>query len=251
MQSSETEDGAKARLETLNETGGAIPSPETTAIPGLSTLVAALVVALASGVVAWNLGETIRVAEVVDLDEFYGGAELSVARTTRNGVVSYAILGAILSLGLGMSAGSLKGPRSFARLFLAGFAGAVLGSVRRRGELISAVSGLFPPHGNRRSHAFDPHPPGNLDGDWRSIRSCFRDRLGETRHVRQVFDRRHHGRGLGSHTVRYVWCFLSAGAYGEAAGRTGRHSTDCKLNPELVRSPRDRIRRLPEGREWR
>ena len=50
------------------------------------------------------------------------------ARTTRNGAMSYAILGAILSLGLGMSAGSLKGRRSIARLFLAGLAGAVLGA---------------------------------------------------------------------------------------------------------------------------
>ena len=46
----------------------------------------------AAGVVAWKMGDAFRVAEIVDLDEFYGGVELSVSLATRNGVVSYAIL---------------------------------------------------------------------------------------------------------------------------------------------------------------
>jgi hypothetical protein len=128
MNASETEYGAKEQLEPLGGNGGAVPSPESIAVPGAKTLVAALVVALVAGVVAWSLGDRIRVAEIVDEDDFWGGAELSVKLATQNGVVSYAILGAILSLALGMTASLLNGRRSIFRSFFASLTGVVLGA---------------------------------------------------------------------------------------------------------------------------
>jgi hypothetical protein len=128
MDASETEGRAEHQVEPLDGLGGATPSPAASSVAGIKTLVAALVVALAAGVVAWSLGAKFRVAEIVDEDEFYGGAEVSVVLATQNGVVSYAILGAILSIGLGVTAGLLNGRHSISRVFLAGLAGVVLGA---------------------------------------------------------------------------------------------------------------------------
>jgi hypothetical protein len=128
MTTSDNEGGSRGRPESAHGDGGAVRAPEASPPSVAKTLVAALVVAAAAGVLGWILGDKFRVAEIVDLDEFYGGAELSVALATRNVAVNYAIVGALLSLGLGVSAGWFVGPRSIARGGLAGLAGAVLGA---------------------------------------------------------------------------------------------------------------------------
>jgi hypothetical protein len=128
MNASEAEDGAKTQLEPVDGHGDVMRSREASSIPVAKTLVASLVVALAAGVVAWSLSDRFRVVEIVDEADFWGGAELSITRATQNGVVGYAILGSILSLGLGVTAGLLNGRRSILRVFLAGLAGAVLGA---------------------------------------------------------------------------------------------------------------------------
>jgi hypothetical protein len=128
MNVSETGDGAKERLEPVDGQGISSPSPEASSVPGTKTLGTALIVALAAGVVAWGLADKFRVTEVEDLDDFYGGVKLSVALATHNGVVFYAILGAILAIGLGVTAGLLNGRRSTSRVFLAGLTAAVLGA---------------------------------------------------------------------------------------------------------------------------
>jgi len=134
MNVSESDDGAKEQLEPVDGHGDAMPSSEASSVAGNKTLVAVLVVAVAAGVVAWSLGDKFRVAETVLRDRrrgegvFSGFAELSVAHAIRNGIIGYAILGAILSLGLGVTAGLLNGRRSISRVFLAGLTGLVLGA---------------------------------------------------------------------------------------------------------------------------
>jgi hypothetical protein len=134
MNVSETDDGAKEQLEPVDGHGDAMPSSEASSVAGIKTLVAALVVALAASAVAWSLGDKFRVAETVLRDRrrgegvFSGFAELSVVHAIRNGIIGYAILGAILSLGLGVTAGLLNGRRSIPRVFLAGLTGLVLGA---------------------------------------------------------------------------------------------------------------------------
>jgi hypothetical protein len=156
MSPSETEDGSKEQLEPVDGRSGATPSSETSFAPFTKTLVAALVVALGAGIVAWSLANTFRVAEYQK--EEYGRpgegnvrdgvatanaprskfvsadrpVRISLVETkvfaTRNGVVGYATLGAILSLGLGVTAGLLSGRRSISLVLLAGLTGLVLGA---------------------------------------------------------------------------------------------------------------------------
>jgi hypothetical protein len=134
MDASETEGRAEPQVEPLDGHGGAMPSPEVSSVAGIKTLVAALAVAVAAGVVAWSLADRFRVSERVLRDRrsgegvFSGFAELSISHAIRNGITGYAILGGILSLGLGVTAGLLNGRRSIARAFLAGLTGVMLGA---------------------------------------------------------------------------------------------------------------------------
>jgi hypothetical protein len=125
---------ANERLEPGTEPGGARLSLEASSVAGIKMLAAAVVVALASAALAWGVGDRFRVAETVLRDRrrgegvFSGFAELSMAHAIRNGIVGYAIVGAILALGLGLAAGLLNGRGSIARAFLAGITGLVLGA---------------------------------------------------------------------------------------------------------------------------
>ncbi len=156
MSPSETEDGSKEQLEPVDGRSGATPSSETSFAPFTKTLVAALVVALGAGIVAWSLANSFRVAEY-QKEEYGrpgegnvrdGAADANPALSksqssnrpvvisaveakvfaTQNGVIGYAILGAILALGLGVTAGLLNGRRSISLVFLAGVTGLVLGA---------------------------------------------------------------------------------------------------------------------------
>jgi hypothetical protein len=156
MNAPETADGAKDQLEPLDAHGGATPDSEVSSVPGVRTLMAALVVAVGAGIAAWSLANSFRVSEFQK--EEYGrtgeqnvgdGAAnanppsskslppnrpvmISVVETkvlaTQNGVIGYAILGAILALGLGAAAALLDGRRSISLVFLAGLTGLVLGA---------------------------------------------------------------------------------------------------------------------------
>jgi len=128
MTTSDNERASSDRPESVGGPGVAAWAPRANPPPVATTLVAALVVAAAAGVLGWVLGDRYRVAEIVDIDDFYGGSELDVARAARNAAVNYAIVGALLSLGLGAAAGWLVKPRSISRGCLAGLAGIVLGA---------------------------------------------------------------------------------------------------------------------------
>jgi hypothetical protein len=134
MNASETEDGAKEQMKPVSVHGSPVPSPDASTVPGTKIWVTALIVALVTGVVAWSLAGRFRVGETVLRDRrrgegvFSGFAELSVMHAIRNGIAGYAILGAILALGLGVTAGLLYGRRSNSGVFLAGLMGLVLGA---------------------------------------------------------------------------------------------------------------------------
>jgi hypothetical protein len=128
MKASETDDGANEPLRTMVARDDARPAPEASPLAGIKAIAAILAIALAAGVASWGASNRFRVAEVVDEDDFYGGAEISVPLATRNGMVAYATIGAVLALGLGVTAGLLTRRRSAPRAALAGLAGAVLGA---------------------------------------------------------------------------------------------------------------------------
>src|SRR3954452_2722773 len=125
MEVSEREDGATKRIEPADGPGLIPPATVKTA-PGIKTIVVSLAVALAAGVLAWGVGNRFRVAEVVDVDDFWGGSALTVASVSRNGVVAFAALGAMLSLGLGLTASLLGATRSVSRGLIAAIAGSAL-----------------------------------------------------------------------------------------------------------------------------
>jgi hypothetical protein len=113
-----------------------VPSPA-------RTLMTAIAVGLAASAIAWGVADALRVAEVVaagtpesgaveaprltPTGTLFGGAVLSTSRATQNGAVAYAILGAFLSAGLGLTAGWLGKGRDRSRLIQAGVLGLVLG----------------------------------------------------------------------------------------------------------------------------
>jgi hypothetical protein len=156
MNAPETEDGAKDQLEPFAVKGGATPASEVSSVHGARTLVTTIVVALGAGIVAWSVANSFRVAEFHKQDFGRpgegnvrdGAADANPALSksqssnrpvvisaveakvfaTQNGVKGYAILGAILALGLGVTAGLLNGRRSISLVFLAGVTGFVLGA---------------------------------------------------------------------------------------------------------------------------
>lgn len=149
MSTSESEGVTKDHPEPEGGQGIVPAKPEAKPAFGSKALVVALLVALASGGVGWVVGDAFRVAEVVDEDEFYGGAELSVPLATRNGAVGYATLGAVLSLGLGVAASLLIGRRSIPGAVVAGLSGVVLGAAAGA----ASSYGLFPVYFNRMASA--------------------------------------------------------------------------------------------------
>jgi hypothetical protein len=149
MSLSELPDDANALREPADGHGFPSPVARTGSAVGIRTLVAALAAALCAGLVAWSLGNTFRISEVRPGDDYHGAAEssvkggarnraagsgrpfapgvkLSVKETTRNGIVAYGILGALLSFGLGGAAAMLHGPRSSSRAIIAGVTGTLL-----------------------------------------------------------------------------------------------------------------------------
>jgi hypothetical protein len=89
-----------------------------------------VVILLAVGV-AWftsNVADWLRAIENVEHGDTYRGTRLSIGSVTQNAAVAYGLLGAILSLSLGVTAGCLLERHSIPRALLAGMAGAALGA---------------------------------------------------------------------------------------------------------------------------
>lgn len=104
-----------------------IPTTATTipvASSGARTWVLALAAGLAAGVLAWGIGEAVIVPET----GIVSGGGMKVPPSvdgTRNGTVSFGVLGAVLGFALGLAGGLIR--RSFLWACLAAVAGLLLG----------------------------------------------------------------------------------------------------------------------------
>ena len=97
------------------------------------TLVVGVFIAMAGAWIASTLADHYRILEKVEQGQrvrgLYGGTRLVIGNAVQNAAVAYGLLGAILSLGLAITAGCLLRQFSFARLLTAGLAGIALGGL--------------------------------------------------------------------------------------------------------------------------
>jgi MFS family permease len=122
------EDERRERLAATDTelSAGPVPRPSSAAIG--RTLVVGILIALAGAWIAANLADRFRIVENVEHGVESRGTKLEIGRATQNAAVAYALLGAILSLILGVTAGCLLGRFSIPRVLAAGLAGVVLGA---------------------------------------------------------------------------------------------------------------------------
>jgi MFS family permease len=99
------------------------------------TLVVGVLIALAGAWIASTLADRFRFIENVQHSVKYPGmrgefpsTKLDIGRATQNAAVAYGLLGAILSLILGVTAGCFLGRFSIPRVLAAGLGGIVLGA---------------------------------------------------------------------------------------------------------------------------
>jgi len=91
-------------------------------------LIVGIFVAVAGAWIAANLADWFRIIENVEHGVKFRGTILEIGRAAQNSAVAYALLGAILSLILGVTAGCVLGRFSIPRVLAAGLAGVVLGA---------------------------------------------------------------------------------------------------------------------------
>jgi hypothetical protein len=129
MDVSGADDGGRKRppaTETGLDSGPpARPSPAATT----RTLIVAILLATAAAWVTSTVADRFRGVENVEHGAKYRGTRLSVETAARNAAVSYGLLGAVLSLSLGVTAGGLPGRFSAPRALTAGLAGVALGAI--------------------------------------------------------------------------------------------------------------------------
>jgi hypothetical protein len=115
----------------IDSIGAATSSPAANS----KALIVGIFVAVAGAWIAANLADRFRFNENVEQRVKYPGLKydfpatrLDIGRATQNAAVAYALLGAILSLILGVTAGCFLGRLSIPRVLAAGLAGIVLGA---------------------------------------------------------------------------------------------------------------------------
>jgi hypothetical protein len=112
-----------------------IPAAAPSPAANVKVLIVGVLLAVAGAWIAAKLADRFRtvenVANVVNYPGIKGtfpATKLDIGRATQNAVVAYALLGAILSLVLGVTARCFPGRFSISRVFGAAFAGIVLGA---------------------------------------------------------------------------------------------------------------------------
>jgi hypothetical protein len=99
----------------------------------LRTLVVGVLIAIAGAWIASTLADRFRILENVEFGEkvrgAFEGTRLVIGNAAQNAAVAYGLLGAILSLGLAITAGCLLQRFSLTRISTAGVAGIVLGGL--------------------------------------------------------------------------------------------------------------------------
>jgi hypothetical protein len=129
----ETEgDGREGRAQTPPATNSAEAVRPSSGAIG-RTLVVGVVIALAGAVLASTLADRFRILENVEQGPKVRGAfqgnRLVIGNAAQNAAVAYALLGAILSLGLAITAGCSMRRLSLTRMLTAGLAGIALGGL--------------------------------------------------------------------------------------------------------------------------
>jgi MFS family permease len=97
------------------------------------TLVVGVLLAMAGAWIASTLADRFRIIENVEVGEkrryAFGGTRLVIGNAAQNAAVAYALLGAILSLSLAITAGCLLRRFSLTRILTAGLVGIALGGL--------------------------------------------------------------------------------------------------------------------------
>ena len=135
MNASNEEDEGRKQLIATDANIDSVPALTPGPAANVKALIAGILIAVAGAWIAANLADRFRFIENVQHSVKYPGLKhelpsttLEVGRAAQNAAVAYALLGAILSLILGVTAGCFLGRFSTPRVLAAGFAGIVLGA---------------------------------------------------------------------------------------------------------------------------
>jgi hypothetical protein len=128
MNASKAEDEGREQLAATDTELVAAPAVEPSRTATLTTLIVGTILAVAGAWISANLADRFRALENVEHGTKYRGTQLVIGNATQNSAVAYALVGATLSLILGVTAGCLLGRFSIRRILTAGLAGIVLGA---------------------------------------------------------------------------------------------------------------------------
>jgi hypothetical protein len=132
MNASNVQDDGREQLTATDAKIDSIPAASSRPAANGKALILGIFVAVAG---AWNaaiLADRFRFVENVEhgakVRYMFGETRLDIGRATQNAAVAYALLGASLSLILGVTAGCFLGRFSVPRVLAVGLAGIVLGA---------------------------------------------------------------------------------------------------------------------------
>ena len=128
MNASNAEDERREQLIARDAKIDSVPAATPSLAANGKALIVGIFVAVAGAWIAANLADRFRVVENVEHGDKFRGTRLEIGHATQNAAVAYALLGAILSLILGVTAGCFLGRFSIPRVLAAGLAGIVLGA---------------------------------------------------------------------------------------------------------------------------
>ena len=135
MNATNVEDEGKEQLIATDAKIDSVPAVTPSPAANVKVLIVGILLAVAGAWIAANLADRFRTIENVQRSVKYSGikgdfpsAKLEIGRATQNAAVAYALLGAVLSLILGVTAACFLGRFSIPRVLAAGLAGIVLGA---------------------------------------------------------------------------------------------------------------------------
>jgi MFS family permease len=128
MNASNADDEGREQLIATDAKIDSVPAATPSPAANGKALIVGIFVAVAAAWIAANLADRFRMIENVEHGVKFRAWTLDIGRATQNAAVAYALLGAILSLILGVTAGCFLGRFSIPRVLAAGLAGIVLGA---------------------------------------------------------------------------------------------------------------------------
>ncbi len=135
MNASNADDEGREQFIATDAKVDSVPAATPSPAANVKALIAGILLAVAGAWIAANLADRFRFIENVEHGVKYPGmrlahhaTKLEIGRATQNAAVAYALLGAVLSLILGVTAGCVLGRFSIPRVLAAGLVGIVLGA---------------------------------------------------------------------------------------------------------------------------